>query len=157
MTLCGPYFGLCFVHLCSVAREKRLAAPSRTTPHKRKAAPQGRRPGADLNKNDMQTIAELAREYPGVSITIAAADLLAFGEKLVADTMAAARQDEAARVKAASAEEFISEADACRLLGVSSQTLWRWRKRGYIESVSVGGRIKYRKEECQRILSGEGA
>lgn len=98
-------------------------------------------------------ITKLAREYPGISITITAADLVAFGEKLVADAMAAARQDEAARVKAASAEEFISEADACRLLGVSSQTLWRWRKRGYIESVLVGGRIKYRKEECQRILS----
>lgn len=108
-------------------------------------------------QRDMQNIAELAREYPGVSITIAAADLVAFGEKLVADTMVAARKAEAARIKAASAEEFISEAAAARLFGVSSQTLWRWRKRGYIEGISVGGRIKYRKEECQRILSREGA
>lgn len=144
-------------YFCTAAREKRLAAPSLTAPHKRKAAPQGRRPGAILKNNDMQSIAELAREYPGVSITIAAADLVAFGEKLVADTMAAARKDETARIKAASAEEFISEADACRLFGVCPQTLWRWRKRGYIEGVSVGGRIKYRKEECQRILSREGA
>lgn len=98
-------------------------------------------------------IAKLAREYPGISITITAADLVAFGEKLVADTMAAARQDEAARNKVASAEEFLSEADACRLFRVCPQTLWRWRKRGYIEGVLVGGRIKYRKEECQRILS----
>ena len=103
----------------------------------------------------MNTIADLAREYPGVSITIQAADLVAFGERLVADSMKAARADEAARI--AAAEDLVSEAEACQLFGVSKQTLWRWRKRGYIEGVPVGGRIKYRKADCRRILAKEGA
>ncbi len=105
----------------------------------------------------MQTIAELAREYPGVSITIQAADLLAFGEKLVADTMAAARRDEAARIKAAEAADLITGEEAETLFGVSTATLWRWRKRGYIEGVSVGGRIKYRKADCRRLLDQKNA
>lgn len=103
------------------------------------------------------SIAELAREYPGVSITIAAADLIAFGEKLVADTMAAARGAEAARIKAAEAEDLITAAQAQELFGVSAATLWRWRKRGYLEGVPVGGRIKYHKADCRRILAREGA
>lgn len=103
----------------------------------------------------MSTIAELAREYPGVSITIQAADLVAFGERLVADTMAAARADEAARIKRAAAEDLISDTEACRIFKVSKQTLWRWRAKGYIEGVSVGGRIKYRKTECERILANK--
>lgn len=105
----------------------------------------------------MNTIAELAREYPGVSITIQAADLLAFGEKLVADSMAAARGAEAARIKAAEAEDLITAAQAQELFGVSAPTLWRWRKRGYLEGVPVGGRIKYHKADCRRILAREGA
>ena len=103
------------------------------------------------------TIADLAREYPGVCITIQAADLVAFGERLIADSMKAARADEAARIAAADAEDLVSEAEACQLFGVSKQTLWRWRKRGYIEGVPVGGRIKYHKAECRRILAKEGA
>ena len=103
----------------------------------------------------MNELKQLAREYPEVSITIKATDLVAFGEQLVADTMAKAREEEAARIKAAEEEELITDADACSLFGISKQTLWRWRKRGYITGVSVGGRIKYRKKECQRILSQE--
>ena len=101
----------------------------------------------------MEKISNIAREYPGVSITIQAADLVAFGEQLVADTMAKAREDEAARIKSAEAEELITDAEACSLFGVSKQTLWRWRKRGYLEGITVGGRIKYRKEECRRIIT----
>lgn len=105
----------------------------------------------------MHSIAEIAREFPQVSITIRADDLLEFGRQLVADTMAAARRDEAARIKAAEAEDLITDAEACQLFGVTTATLWRWRKRGYIEGISVGGRIKYRKADCRRILAKEGA
>jgi len=111
---------------------------------------------ANQNDKDMSTIAEIARDFPQVSITIQAADLLAFGERLVADTMAAARADEAARIKAAEAEDLITDAEACRLFGVSKQTLWRWRAKGYIEGVAVGGRIKYRRADCRRILDQKG-
>ena len=87
-----------------------------------------------------------------MSITIQAAALLAFGEKLIADTMAATRAEEAARIKAAEAGEMLTDQEACELLGVTSNTLWRWRKRGYLSGVQVGGRIKYRKSDCLRIL-----
>ena len=116
--------------------------------------PTGRRP---QTHQKMQTIAELAREYPGVCITIQAADLLAFGEKLVADSMAAARSAEAARIKEAEAEDLITAAEAQELFGVSAPTLWRWRKRGYLEAIPVGGRIKFHKADCKRILAKEGA
>ena len=111
---------------------------------------------ANQNDKDMSTIAEIARDFPQVSITIQAADLLALLERLVADTMAAARADEAARIKAAEAEDLITDAEACRLFGVSKQTLWRWRAKGYIEGVAVGGRIKYRRADCRRILDQKG-
>lgn len=105
----------------------------------------------------MQSIAEIARECPQVSITIQASALLEFGRQLVADTMAAARREEADRIKEAEADTLITDEDARALFGVNASTLWRWRKRGYIEGIPVGGRIKYRKADCQRILAGKRA
>lgn len=105
----------------------------------------------------MQSIAEIARECPQVSITIQASALLEFGRQLVADTMAAARREEADRIKEAEADALITDEDARALFGVNASTLWRWRKRGYLEGIPVGGRIKYRKADCQRILAGKRA
>ena len=62
-------------------------------------------------------------------------------------------EEEAARIKSAEAEELITDAEACSLFGVSKQTLWRWRNRGYLEGIYVGGRIKYRKADCRQILN----
>ena len=91
-----------------------------------------------------------------MSITIPAADLLEFGKQLVADTMEAARQEEAARIKEAEADEMLTAAEACEFLGITDATLYRWRKRGYISSQAVGGRIKFKKADCRRILNGGG-
>lgn len=125
--------------------------------HKRKAAPQGRRPGANLNTTlSMQTIAEIARDFPQMCITIPAADLLEFGKQLITDTMEAARQEEAARIKEAEAGEMLTAAEACKFLGITDATLWRWRKRGIITGQPVGGRIKFKKADCRRILNGGG-
>lgn len=85
-------------------------------------------------------------------LIIKSCDLLEFGRQLVADTMAAARREEADRIKEAEADALITDKDARALFGVTASTLWRWRKRGYIEGIPVGGRIKYRKADCQRIL-----
>lgn len=164
MSLGGPYFCplkaliSCYILLTfATPTGWRLAA----LPGRHRTNGRRHRKAADRvqtqNHQEMQTIAELAREYPGVSITIQAADLLAFGEKLVADSMAAARGAEAARIKAAEAEDLITAAQAQELFGVSAPTLWRWRKRGYLEGVPVGGRIKYHKADCRRILAREGA
>lgn len=141
-------------NLCSANQGEGLRLYLEGT-HKRKAAPQGRRPGANLHKTlSMQTIAEIARDYPQMSITIPAADLLEFGKQLVADTMEAARQEEAARSKESEADEMLTAAEACKFLGITDATLWRWRKRGYISSQPVGGRIKFKKADCRRILNG---
>ena len=93
------------------------------------------------------TIEEIAMTFPNVNLTIQASDLIAFGVRLVNETMARAKEDGAKQD-----DPLISDEEARNLFGVSAATLWRWRKRGYLEGVQVGGRIKYRRSDCERIL-----
>ena len=98
-------------------------------------------------------ISEIVRDFPQISISIQASDLLAFGEQLVADTLA--RQEEALKLKTETSNELITDKEAQLFFGVSTQTLWRWRKRGYLQGVPVGGRIKYRRQDCEQIMKSK--
>ena len=97
-------------------------------------------------------LSKLIKNSAQISITVSADDLMAWGEELIKQAIAAARVEEANRIRAIQAERLITEEEACNIFEVSKQTLWRWRKKGYITGVSVGGRIKYHEAECRRIL-----
>ena len=98
-------------------------------------------------------ILEIAKQYPQVSITVMATDLLTMGASIVADTMAKYRAEVEARERAEREEKMLTPQEACGMLGVSLKTLYRWRRAGYIEGVLVGGVIKYRRSDCREILA----
>ena len=98
-------------------------------------------------------ILEIAKQYPHVSITVQAADLLALGASIVSDTMAKYRAEVEARERAEKEEKMLSAQEAGEMLGVCGRTLYRWRRAGYIEGIRVGGAIKYRRSDCRAILA----
>lgn len=100
-------------------------------------------------------INEIIREKtPALSVMMDASDLEKFATQVVGKTIAAIKLERESAQKSNDAG-LITEAEARSLFGVSSQTLWRWRKRGYIDGVSVGGRIKFRKSDCEAIINGK--
>ena len=38
---------------------------------------------------------------------------------------------------------------------IDASTLWRWRKRGYLVPVSIGGKRRYRLSEIKKILGSD--
>ena len=99
------------------------------------------------------SILEIAKQYPQVSITVQAADLLALGASIVSDTMAKYRAEVEARERAEKEEKMLTAQEAGKMLGVCEKTLYRWRRVGYIEGVRVGGVVKYRRSDCRAILA----
>ena len=97
------------------------------------------------------SILEIAKQYPNVSITVQAADLLSLGTSIVTDTIAKYRAEVEARERAEKEEKMLTAQEVCKMLGVTDRTLYRWRKVGYLEGVRVGGVIKYRRSECRAI------
>lgn len=98
-------------------------------------------------------ILEIAKQYPQVSISVQAADLVALGSSIVADTIAKYRAEVEARERAEKEEKMLTAQEAGEMLGVCEKTLYRWRRAGYIEGVRVGGAIKYRRSDCRAILA----
>ena len=49
---------------------------------------------------------------------------------------------------------LVSTENAMQLLDVSKTTLWRWKQRGYLVPVRIGGIDRYRLRDIKRILKG---
>ena len=52
------------------------------------------------------------------------------------------------------AEVYYSREKAMEIFDVSSTTLWRWEKKGYLTPIMVGGYRRYRKSDINKILEG---
>ena len=97
-------------------------------------------------------IIELAERCPGVAITINADDLKNFGSELVKDAIKSYREEIAAKEAEARQEKLLTAKEVAEFFDISTKTVTRWRDRGLLTPVFVGGLIKYRKSECLQIL-----
>ena len=95
-------------------------------------------------------IAELLKKNQGnVQLVVSASDLRELLNEWYDEREA---QKEAER-KAVAEVERVSSMDAENILGVTSATLWRWAKNGYLVPIKVGRKNVYLKSDIDRILN----
>ena len=96
------------------------------------------------------SLLQLAKECPGLQVTITLGELVEAGRMLVAE----AKREMEQAIADSKAEVYISRAQAMQTLGVSSSTLWRWKRLGYLVPVAVGANDRYRMSDIRRIMEG---
>ena len=92
-------------------------------------------------------ILKIAEQFPQMCITVRAADLLEFGRELFANATEA--------LKTVPPEEYLSRNEVAMLFNTTTQTIYRWGKRGYLRPVMVGGAVRYRRSDCELILNSK--
>lgn len=50
--------------------------------------------------------------------------------------------------------ELVTTEKAMELLDVSKSTMWRWKQRGYLVPVRIGGNDRYRLSDIKKIIEG---
>lgn len=91
-------------------------------------------------------------QAPQACFIIKGSDLLEFGNKLIADTIAEYKETLAAQIKAQNEERLLTVEEAAAFFGVCKRTLARWKESGYFIPVQVGGVPKYKFSECRALL-----
>lgn len=99
---------------------------------------------------DFCSLLQLAKECPGLQVSITLGELVEAGRMLVAE----AKREMEQAIADSKAEVYISRAQAMQTLGVSSSTLWRWKRLGYLVPVAVGANDRYRMSDIRRIMEG---
>ena len=109
-----------------------------------------------LNQSPMkQDLITLSEQLPGLTVQVSLEDLLQAGrvikEELLQELNLTAQEG-----RPASAEEFLSREETMKKLKISSATLWRWKKCGYLIPVQLGSMDRYRLSDINDILIKKG-
>ena len=91
---------------------------------------------------------QLAKECPGLTVSIKLTDLVEANKELIEETKRTLQQT----LEDAKSEEYLSREKVIEWLEVSATTLWRWEKCGYLIPIAVGNKKKYRMSDIQKIL-----
>lgn len=51
-------------------------------------------------------------------------------------------------------DRLIDSAAAREIFSVGRHTLWRWRRAGILPYVTIGGLVRYRRSDVQRLVAG---
>ena len=93
----------------------------------------------------MKDLLSILRDAPGsIRLEVSGEDLLAFSKSLIDR----AKEELAAQV----AERYLTKEQVKELCGVCDATLWHWNRKGYLKTVKVGNKVRYRASDIQRIL-----
>ncbi len=100
----------------------------------------------------MNNIRNILGRGGDVAFIISSSDLKEFADSLIAD---AVKLQEKAEKERAEEDGRITRTEACKLLGVTKQTMWRWAKRGYLEPVAYRGMVPVYKISQVLALLGQ--
>lgn len=99
---------------------------------------------------------EFLNKNEGHSLVVMTADSF---QKAMEVVYARAKEAALAEINARSSQEkdcLISKSEAMGILRKSSNTLWKWERRGYLVPLRVGGRVMYKEHDLHRILGKKG-
>ena len=100
-------------------------------------------------------IIELATQCPDITISIKASDLLTAGRTLKDEILEELRANQEDR-SAPAAEQLLSREETMEKFKISSATIWRWKKCGYLVPVKVGSMDRYRLSDINALLAKKG-
>ena len=84
-----------------------------------------------------------------ISVSIGINDLRQFLDEVASNKVA-----ELEHVKQAQQSyELLTPAEACKMLKISRSTLERWKRSAYLSPKRVGGQLRYRQQDIERILN----
>ena len=102
---------------------------------------------------DYSNLIQVAKQCPDLVVSIKLGELVEANNLLIAETKRELEQT----ITDQKAETYPSRERVMEILEVSSATLWRWQKLGYLVPLNVGGKRRYRMSDVKRILDGDNA
>ena len=91
---------------------------------------------------------ELVKTGANVSITVEAKDLIYFADYLIDKS----KKELEEAVIADKAETYPTPNQVSEMINVDLSTLWRWKKKGYLVPIEVGGKRRYKMSDVNKIL-----
>ena len=85
-----------------------------------------------------------------MAVTITAGDLVKANNQFIADV----KRELTEEITRKESVTYLTREMVIKKLNVDPSTLWRWKKRGYLVPINVGGQLRYKSTDIDKILEG---
>lgn len=85
-----------------------------------------------------------------MAVTITAGDLVKANNQFIADV----KRELTEEISRKESITYLTREMVVKKLNVDPSTLWRWKKRGYLVPINVGGQLRYKSTDIDKILEG---
>lgn len=102
----------------------------------------------NIKMDDLISI--LRQGNANVRLEVSGADLLAFSNELINR----AKSELSAEIAEARKEKYLTKEEVKEICGVCDATLWHWNRKGYLRTVKIGNKVRYRQSDIRQILEG---
>jgi predicted DNA-binding transcriptional regulator AlpA len=98
-------------------------------------------------KNLLSIIQE---ERANIKLEMSGEDLLVFSNDLINR----AKSELSVEIAEARKERYLTRQEVKEICGVCDATLWHWNKKGYLKTIKVGSKVRYKMSDVRQILEG---
>lgn len=102
--------------------------------------------GEKKNMDDLIRI--LHSGNANVKVEVNGEDLLTFSNELINR----AKTELSADYAEAQKEKYITKEEVKAICHVCDATLWHWNRKGYLKTIKVGNKVRYRQSDIRKIL-----
>jgi len=96
----------------------------------------------------MSDLLDLSNKIPTLKVEISAAELLETMRNITAEVIQHYEK------KKSSENEYVSRKTAAAMCGCDLSSLFRWNRDGYLCAIKIGGKVRYKLSDIQRIIRG---
>jgi predicted DNA-binding transcriptional regulator AlpA len=83
-----------------------------------------------------------------VKVEVSGEDLLTFSNELINR----AKTELSAEYAEAHKEKYLTKEEVKEICNVCDATLWYWNRKGYLKTIKVGNKVRYRQSDIRKIL-----
>ena len=83
-----------------------------------------------------------------IKLEVSGSDLLEFSNDLINR----AKSELSTEIAEARKEQYLTREEVKQICGVCNATLWHWNKKGYLKTIKIGNKVRYRMSDVRKIL-----
>ena len=92
----------------------------------------------------------IQQEKANIKLEMSGEDLLVFSNDLINR----AKSELSVEIAEARKERYLTRQEVKEICGVCDATLWHWNKKGYLKTIKIGSKVRYRMSDVRQILEG---
>lgn len=102
----------------------------------------------NFNKKMNDLLSIIKNKDATIKLEVSAEDLLDFSNDLINR----AKHELSTEIAEARKERYLTKEEVRQICDVCDTTLWHWNKKGYLKTVKMGNKVRYRMSDIRKIL-----